>query len=145
METVFGAEVCREGVSELGLYCDHLMGNRCDVHVTVSHSKVHKKKPNLLIKIILIFYRLPSHTVSLLSIFVLLMSYLNLSSPHSALSLSDVEERCKQAASLKLPLSRVELNTEEVRELFQVSNTNICVITMHHCHGRTRRTGVTVH
>ncbi len=44
---------------------------------------------------------------------------------HSALSLSDVEEKCKQAAALKLPLSRLELNTDEVQELFQVSNTNV--------------------
>uniref|UniRef100_A0A672YC19 threonine--tRNA ligase n=1 Tax=Sphaeramia orbicularis TaxID=375764 RepID=A0A672YC19_9TELE len=28
LEGVFGAEVCREGVSELGLYCDHLLENR---------------------------------------------------------------------------------------------------------------------
>lgn len=55
------------------------------------------------------------------------MSYLNLSSPHSALSLSDVEERCKQAAALKLPLSSLELNREEVQELFQVSDTNVSV------------------
>uniref|UniRef100_A0A8C9XZN0 threonine--tRNA ligase n=1 Tax=Sander lucioperca TaxID=283035 RepID=A0A8C9XZN0_SANLU len=27
LEKVFGAEVCREGVSELGLYCDHLLDN----------------------------------------------------------------------------------------------------------------------
>lgn len=53
-------------------------------------------------------------------------------SPHSALSLSDVEERCKQAAALRLPLSRMELNTEEVRELFQVRNPNITLITIHH-------------
>ncbi|TMS10624.1 Threonine--tRNA ligase, cytoplasmic [Larimichthys crocea] len=65
LEGVFGAEVCREGASEFGLYCDHLLD-------------------------------------------------------HSALSLSDVEERCKQAAALRLPLSRMELNTEEVRELFQL-------------------------
>lgn len=51
-------------------------------------------------------------------------------SPHSALSLSDVEERCKQAAALRLPLSRMELNTEEVRELFQVRNPNITLITI---------------
>ncbi|KAG8010030.1 Threonine--tRNA ligase, partial [Nibea albiflora] len=70
LEGVFGAEVCREGASEFGLYCDHLLD-------------------------------------------------------HGALSLSDVEERCKQAAALKLPLSRMELNTEEVRELFQLSSVTL--------------------
>ena len=28
LEKAFGAEVCREGASELGLYCDHLLDNR---------------------------------------------------------------------------------------------------------------------
>lgn len=70
LETVFGAEVCREGASELGLYCDHLLDN-------------------------------------------------------GGLSLSDVEERCKEAAALKLPLSRLELNPEEVRELFQSSDLRL--------------------
>lgn len=28
LEGVFGAEVCREGVSESGLHCDHLLENR---------------------------------------------------------------------------------------------------------------------
>ncbi|KAM9852391.1 threonine--tRNA ligase 1, cytoplasmic isoform 2-T2 [Aulostomus maculatus] len=64
LEGSFGAKVCREGVSELGLYCDHVLDN-------------------------------------------------------SALSLSDVEERCKEATALKLPLHRLELNVEELRELFQ--------------------------
>ncbi|XP_041797490.1 threonine--tRNA ligase 2, cytoplasmic isoform X4 [Chelmon rostratus] len=64
LERVFGAAVCREGATDFGLYCDHLLDN-------------------------------------------------------SALSLSDVEERCKQAAALKLPLSSLELNREEVQELFQ--------------------------
>ncbi|XP_045070004.1 threonine--tRNA ligase 1, cytoplasmic-like isoform X2 [Coregonus clupeaformis] len=64
LEGVFGAEVCREGVSESGLYCDHLLEN-------------------------------------------------------SALSLAELEERCKEAAGQKLPLSRLELNTQEVTELFQ--------------------------
>ncbi|XP_073340887.1 threonine--tRNA ligase 1, cytoplasmic-like isoform X2 [Pagrus major] len=73
LETEFGAEVCREGESELGLYCDHLLDN-------------------------------------------------------SALSLSDVEERCKQAAALRLPLSRLELNTEEVKELFQNSKLRLQLI-----------------
>lgn len=44
-------------------------------------------------------------------------------STFSSLSLSDVEEKCKQAAALKLPLSRLEVNTEEARVLFQVSST----------------------
>ncbi|XP_010779412.1 probable threonine--tRNA ligase 2, cytoplasmic, partial [Notothenia coriiceps] len=73
LQTVFGAEVCREGASELGLYCDHLLEN-------------------------------------------------------SALSLSDVEEKCKQAAALKLPLTRLELNTEEVRELFQNSKLRLQLV-----------------
>ncbi|KAM9353102.1 threonine--tRNA ligase 1, cytoplasmic isoform 2-T2 [Symphorus nematophorus] len=73
LETVFSAEVCREGASELGLYCDHLLDN-------------------------------------------------------SALSLSDVEEQCKQTAALKLPLSRLELNTEEVRELFQDSKLRLQLV-----------------
>ncbi|KAK2910185.1 threonine--tRNA ligase 1, cytoplasmic isoform X1 [Channa argus] len=64
LEGAFGAKVCREGASELGLYCDHLLDS-------------------------------------------------------STLSLNDVENRCKEAAALKLPLSRLELNTEEIRELFQ--------------------------
>ncbi|XP_053182529.1 threonine--tRNA ligase 1, cytoplasmic [Scomber japonicus] len=70
LEGVFGAEVCREGASELGLYCDHLLEN-------------------------------------------------------SVLSMSDVEERCKAAAALKLPLSRLELNTEEIQELFQNSKLRL--------------------
>ncbi|XP_070991273.1 threonine--tRNA ligase 1, cytoplasmic-like isoform X1 [Oncorhynchus clarkii lewisi] len=64
LERVFGVEVCREGVSESGLYCDHLLEN-------------------------------------------------------SALSLAELEERCKEAAGQKLPLSRLELNRQEVTELFQ--------------------------
>lgn len=64
MEGMFGAEVCREGTSEFGLFCDYLLDN-------------------------------------------------------SSLSLSDVEARCKEAAALKLPLSRLELSIEEVQELFQ--------------------------
>ncbi|XP_033495775.2 threonine--tRNA ligase 1, cytoplasmic isoform X3 [Epinephelus lanceolatus] len=74
LEKVFGAEVCREGASELGLYCDHLLDN------------------------------------------------------NSVLSLSDVEEKCKQAAALKLPLSRLELNTEEVRELFRNSKLRLQLV-----------------
>ncbi|XP_034030592.1 threonine--tRNA ligase 1, cytoplasmic-like isoform X3 [Thalassophryne amazonica] len=67
LESVFGAEVCREGESELGLYCDYILEN-------------------------------------------------------SALSLPDVEEKCKEAATLKHPLFRLELNHEEVQQLFQDSN-----------------------
>ncbi|KAM6995192.1 threonine--tRNA ligase 1, cytoplasmic [Tautogolabrus adspersus] len=70
LEREFGAEVCREGASELGLYCDHLLDN-------------------------------------------------------SVLSLSDVEDRCKQTAALKLPLSRLELNTDDIRELFQDSKLRL--------------------
>nr|XP_029504366.1 threonine--tRNA ligase, cytoplasmic-like isoform X3 [Oncorhynchus nerka] len=64
LERVFGVDVCREGVSESGLYCDHLPEN-------------------------------------------------------SALSLAELEERCKEAAGQRLPLSRLELNRQEVTELFQ--------------------------
>ncbi|XP_068178919.1 threonine--tRNA ligase 1, cytoplasmic-like isoform X4 [Antennarius striatus] len=64
LQTVFGAEVCREGASEHGFFCDHLLDN-------------------------------------------------------GDLSLSDVEERCKTAAALKHPLYRLELNGDEVRELFK--------------------------
>ncbi|XP_035020079.2 threonine--tRNA ligase 1, cytoplasmic isoform X5 [Hippoglossus stenolepis] len=70
---VFDAEVCREGASEHGFYCDHLKDN-------------------------------------------------------SALSLSDVEDRCKEAGALKLPLSRLLLNVEEVRELFQSSNLRLQLV-----------------
>ncbi|KAM8870796.1 threonine--tRNA ligase 1, cytoplasmic-like isoform 5-T5 [Spinachia spinachia] len=73
LENEFGAEVCREGASELGLYCDHLLHN-------------------------------------------------------GAWSLSDVEERCKKAAALELPLSRLELNLEEVRELFQNSRLRLQLV-----------------
>ncbi|KAM3872953.1 threonine--tRNA ligase 1, cytoplasmic [Diretmus argenteus] len=87
LEGVFGAELCREGVSEFGLYCDHLLEN-------------------------------------------------------SGLSLSDVEEKCQEAAALKLPLSRLELSTEEVRELFQNSKLRLQLVeeqmngptvTVHRC------------
>ncbi|XP_076010781.1 threonine--tRNA ligase 1, cytoplasmic [Genypterus blacodes] len=73
LEGAFGAEACREGASDFGLYCDHLLEN-------------------------------------------------------STLSLSDVEERCKEAAALRLPLSRLELNTEEVRELFQNSKLRLQLV-----------------
>uniref|UniRef100_A0A8C8FB45 threonine--tRNA ligase n=1 Tax=Oncorhynchus tshawytscha TaxID=74940 RepID=A0A8C8FB45_ONCTS len=36
-----------------------------------------------------------------------------------ALSLAELEQRCKEAAGQKLPLSRLELNRQEVTELFQ--------------------------
>ncbi|KAM9310238.1 threonine--tRNA ligase 1, cytoplasmic isoform 2-T2 [Pholidichthys leucotaenia] len=64
LEGVFGAEVYREGTTDHGLFCDHVLDK-------------------------------------------------------SPLTLSDVEERCKEAAALKFPLSRLELNTEEIYELFQ--------------------------
>ncbi|XP_052351098.1 threonine--tRNA ligase, mitochondrial-like isoform X3 [Oncorhynchus keta] len=64
LERVFGVDMCREGVSESGLYCDHLPEN-------------------------------------------------------SALSLAELEERCKEAAGQRLPLSRLELNRQEVTEVFQ--------------------------
>ncbi|XP_061631692.1 threonine--tRNA ligase 1, cytoplasmic isoform X1 [Phyllopteryx taeniolatus] len=65
LQREFGARVCREGVSELGLYCDHVLENS------------------------------------------------------AAVSLSDLEERCKAAAALKLPLTRLELDAQEISELFQ--------------------------
>ncbi|XP_013860157.1 probable threonine--tRNA ligase 2, cytoplasmic [Austrofundulus limnaeus] len=70
LEAVFGAEVCREGASEFGLFCDHVLSN-------------------------------------------------------SSLSLSEVEERCKEAAALKLPLIRLEVKSEELRELFQDSKLRL--------------------
>ncbi|XP_041650177.1 threonine--tRNA ligase 1, cytoplasmic [Cheilinus undulatus] len=73
LEREFGAEVYREGASEFGLYCDHLLGD-------------------------------------------------------GVLSLSDVEDRCKQTAALKLPLSRLELNIDEVRELFQDSKLRLQLV-----------------
>ncbi|KAJ3598600.1 hypothetical protein NHX12_002106 [Muraenolepis orangiensis] len=57
LEGAFGAVLCREGVSEHGLYCDHLLDTGC-------------------------------------------------------LSLSDVEERCKEAAACKLPLSTLQLRPD---------------------------------
>uniref|UniRef100_W5KZ74 threonine--tRNA ligase n=1 Tax=Astyanax mexicanus TaxID=7994 RepID=W5KZ74_ASTMX len=38
---------------------------------------------------------------------------------NSALSLEEVEERCKEMAGLKLPITRLELNVHELGELFQ--------------------------
>ncbi|XP_051921043.1 threonine--tRNA ligase 1, cytoplasmic isoform X1 [Hippocampus zosterae] len=65
LQSEFGARVYRQGATELGLHCDHLLDDS------------------------------------------------------AALSLSDVEERCKAAAALKLPLTRLELDGEEMSELFQ--------------------------
>ncbi|XP_064802489.1 threonine--tRNA ligase 1, cytoplasmic-like isoform X1 [Oncorhynchus masou masou] len=76
LERVFGVEVCREGVSESGLYCDHLPEN-------------------------------------------------------SALSLAELEERCKEGAGQKLPLSRLELNWQEVTELFQDNALRLQLIEEH--------------
>lgn len=73
LEAGFGAEVCREGISELGLYCDHIVKN-------------------------------------------------------SVLFLSDVEERCKEAAAQKLPLIRLDLNIEEVEELFQSNKLRLQLV-----------------
>ncbi|XP_029928266.1 threonine--tRNA ligase, cytoplasmic-like isoform X4 [Myripristis murdjan] len=73
LEGVFGAEVCREGVSEFGLYCDHMLEN-------------------------------------------------------GVLSLSDVEGKCKEAAALKLPLFRLELNRKELQELFQSNKLRLQLI-----------------
>ncbi|XP_033837203.1 threonine--tRNA ligase 1, cytoplasmic [Periophthalmus magnuspinnatus] len=64
LKSDLGAQVCREGVSEMGLYCDHVLKD-------------------------------------------------------SALSLSDVEERCLKVAAQKRHLTRLDLNIEEVQELFQ--------------------------
>lgn len=49
---------------------------------------------------------------------------LHVCSTFRSLSLTDVEDKCKEAAALKLPLLRLELNSEEARELFQVSTTS---------------------
>ncbi|KAG7475335.1 threonine-tRNA ligase, cytoplasmic-like isoform X1 [Solea senegalensis] len=73
LEQAFGANVFREGASELGFYCDHLQNN-------------------------------------------------------SASSLNDIEDRCKDTAALKLPLSTLELNVEEVRELFQSSKLRLQLV-----------------
>ncbi|XP_056157747.1 threonine--tRNA ligase 1, cytoplasmic [Lampris incognitus] len=73
LEGVFGADLCREGVSESGLYCDHLLQN-------------------------------------------------------GGLSLNHVEERCKELAALRLPLSTLELTKEEVRELFQNSKLRLQLV-----------------
>ncbi|XP_037392953.1 threonine--tRNA ligase 2, cytoplasmic isoform X2 [Pygocentrus nattereri] len=64
METHYGAQVCREGVSDTGLYADYRLDN-------------------------------------------------------STLSLEEVEERCREMADLKLPITKLELNLQELGELFQ--------------------------
>uniref|UniRef100_A0AAX7SP10 threonine--tRNA ligase n=1 Tax=Astatotilapia calliptera TaxID=8154 RepID=A0AAX7SP10_ASTCA len=56
------------------------------------------------------------------------------------LSLSDVEARCKEAAALKRPLSRLELSIEEVQELFQLSSVTLANQT--ESSGLTRLLGV---
>ncbi|XP_047454295.1 threonine--tRNA ligase 1, cytoplasmic [Mugil cephalus] len=73
LEGTFGAEACREGATQFGLFSDHLPDS-------------------------------------------------------SPLSMSDVEARCKEVAALKLPLSGLELNTEEVRELFQNSKLRLQLV-----------------
>ncbi|XP_010883111.1 threonine--tRNA ligase 1, cytoplasmic isoform X2 [Esox lucius] len=73
LEKVIGAEVCREGLSKSGLYCDYVLEK-------------------------------------------------------SALSLPELEARCEEAASQKLPLSRLELTSQEVRELFQDSHLRLQLI-----------------
>ncbi|XP_024863592.1 threonine--tRNA ligase 2, cytoplasmic isoform X2 [Kryptolebias marmoratus] len=87
LEGVFGAEVCKEGASEFGLFCDYVLND-------------------------------------------------------SSVSLSEVEARCKEAAALKLPLIRLELNAEELGELFQDSKlrlqlveeqTNGSTVTVYRC------------
>ncbi|KAF7227176.1 threonine--tRNA ligase 1, cytoplasmic isoform X1 [Nothobranchius furzeri] len=73
LEGVFGSEVCREGASEFGLYCDHVLNN-------------------------------------------------------SHFSLSEVEEKCREAAALRLPFFRLELNSEELGELFQDSKLRLQLV-----------------
>ncbi|KAM9806074.1 threonine--tRNA ligase 1, cytoplasmic isoform X1 [Syngnathus typhle] len=65
LQREFGATVYRQGASELGLHCDHVLDDS------------------------------------------------------AALSLSAVEEQCKAAAALKLPLTRLELDAQEMSTLFQ--------------------------
>ncbi|XP_059921049.1 threonine--tRNA ligase 1, cytoplasmic isoform X1 [Gadus macrocephalus] len=76
LEGAFGAELCREGVSDSGLYCDHLLDT-------------------------------------------------------GSLSLRDVEERCKEAARGKLPLSTLQLNTRAVEQLFQDSKLRLQLMEEH--------------
>ncbi|XP_072316147.1 threonine--tRNA ligase 1, cytoplasmic [Eucyclogobius newberryi] len=73
LESVLGAQVCREGASELGLYCDHVLKD-------------------------------------------------------SALSLSNVEERCLEAAAQKQPLIRLDLHIEQVQELFQNNDLRLRLV-----------------
>ncbi|XP_016342359.1 probable threonine--tRNA ligase 2, cytoplasmic isoform X2 [Sinocyclocheilus anshuiensis] len=66
MENLFSARVCREGVSDTGLYCDYQLQN-------------------------------------------------------NALSLLDVEQRCKQMAAGKIPVIKLEVTVQDLKEIFQVS------------------------
>ncbi|XP_029359444.1 threonine--tRNA ligase, cytoplasmic isoform X1 [Echeneis naucrates] len=47
---------------------------------------------------------------------------------HSVLSLNDVENMCKEAAAFNLPLSTLELNIEEVQQLFQSSKLRLQLV-----------------
>ncbi|KAM6910660.1 threonine--tRNA ligase 1, cytoplasmic isoform 2-T2 [Xenentodon cancila] len=87
LEGIFGAGVCREGSSDFGLFCDHVLDD----------------------------------------------------SPYS---LRDVEARCKEVAALKLPLIGLEVNSQEVQELFQGNTlrlqlveeqTNGSAVTVYRC------------
>ncbi|XP_061572904.1 threonine--tRNA ligase 1, cytoplasmic isoform X1 [Cololabis saira] len=49
-------------------------------------------------------------------------------SDNSSYSLNDVEARCKEVAGLKLPLIRLEVNGEEVQELFQGSTLRLQLV-----------------
>ncbi|XP_016097790.1 threonine--tRNA ligase, cytoplasmic isoform X2 [Sinocyclocheilus grahami] len=64
MENLFSARVCREGVSDTGLYCDYQLQN-------------------------------------------------------NALSLLDVEQRCKQMAAGKIPVIKLEATVQDLKEIFQ--------------------------
>ncbi|XP_067256517.1 threonine--tRNA ligase 2, cytoplasmic isoform X1 [Chanodichthys erythropterus] len=64
MENHFSALVCREGVSDTGLYCDYQLQN-------------------------------------------------------NSLSLLEVEQRCKQTAAGKMPIIKLEITAQELKELFQ--------------------------
>lgn len=66
LENGLNAEVCREGASDTGLYCDYLLQN-------------------------------------------------------NSLSLMEVEQRCKEMAAVKMPITKLEVTVEELREIFQDS------------------------
>ncbi|XP_028835326.1 threonine--tRNA ligase, cytoplasmic [Denticeps clupeoides] len=66
MEGRFGAQVCREGVSDTGLYCDYQLHN-------------------------------------------------------STLSLGEVESSCREVAAMNLPIIKLDLSVQELKELFQDS------------------------